>query len=81
MICLGCSRVKPTAGIKFHKPLPPELKKIQLLESIDCKDPASTVVCDIFLNFDNLMRYICKLEANPTWGEDSQFLCPVKTDQ
>lgn len=83
MACLlitfqACSQVKPLATIKLRKPIPPVLKPISIIDDLDCFDESQKQMCDIVLNVSNLMRYICVLEANPTWDKSSPDLCPVQ---
>lgn len=65
----ACFRVNSKPSLP--KPNPPQLKEIKVGD-VDClKD---STLCDIVNNFELLLKYICQLEANPSWVND-KVLC------
>lgn len=68
----NCYRVR-LVEIKIQKPSPPHLKQIKINRDIDCNRDITT--CEIIFNFNELLNYICKLEASPLWEGNPEMLC------
>ena len=72
MMLPGCYQVR-LLSIKTTKPNPPILKQINLDHDIDCNKERQ--LCDIIFNMNELMKYICVLEASPSFESSSLRLC------